>query len=73
MRRVTLDDGSWWYVDDLTYEQFFADPPPAISADDLQATNPRWNTGPRKPPAASRTRTGEPWEARRAAYLRRKA
>lgn len=55
MRRVTLDDGSWADVDELTWEQYFAGSPAVekqrITPQVLLATNPRKSDAgvPRKP------------------------
>lgn len=69
---VEFDDGTRDWVDVLTYEVYFARPDAAEvtrlrieAARDLQATNPRWNTGPRSlsapmPRKSSRRRIGEP-------------
>lgn len=83
--RVDLDDGSWADVDELTYERFFSDPPsPELdrsAAERLIAHGSRisgatglpyrWNPT-RKPARRAPTRHSEPWEERRAEYLRRK-
>lgn len=71
MMRVTLDDGSWADVDELTYEALFA-APPRPTFDEAAVLRLVHVDQPRKPTRAAPTRRGGHWALRRAEYLRRK-